>query len=224
MTSPFEHHCYVDGCTEPPCAAHADGTAVCNTHSYGARSAYLTLLGERDALLSERAQGAHSVNIREVEAQSIRSFVQKAADNGYLSGRVLDYGCGKQPYRDIVGASALYSGFDPGVSGLGDNWRIEAPFDAILCTQVIEYAYWRGLGGFLFDFHDGISKGGYLVMTGPTNWPIVEREDRVRFTPEGIAQELREAKFEIIHLEERGRFSFGGDERWCLGWSVIARV
>jgi hypothetical protein len=101
-----------------------------------------------------------------IENESIRSFVQKAADEGYLAGRVLDFGCGKQPYRDIVEkAGGTYFGFDlpefpanmsrKRVVPLGYNiavedrdgfdtalhsWTIEhGSFNTVLCTQVIQY-------------------------------------------------------------------------------------
>ena len=37
-----------------------------------------------------------------LERDSIRAFVMSAGAEGYLSGRVLDYGCGRMPYRKIV--------------------------------------------------------------------------------------------------------------------------
>lgn len=106
------------------------------------------------------------LTLRDLEARSIRDFVQSAADDGYLSGRVLDYGCGKQPYRDIVEAvGGRYFGFDlphfPANVSLkrvvpdGYDMAVEARddsdtalhswaaqygyFDTVLCTQVIQY-------------------------------------------------------------------------------------
>lgn len=107
-------------------------------------------------------------DLREEEARSIREFVQIAADEGYLSGRVLDYGCGKQPYRDIVeAAGGTYFGFDrpqfpanvgadflpEGISFWDHSnnrpvdhatalftWtKTHGYFDTILCTQVLQY-------------------------------------------------------------------------------------
>lgn len=104
-------------------------------------------------------------SLRDLERRSIRSFVQGAADGGYLSGRVLDYGCGKQPYRDIVEAvGGEYHGYDrkdfagnvseedigflgdPCVAGYPMHARREdgkgfasQKWDAVLCTQVVQY-------------------------------------------------------------------------------------
>lgn len=106
------------------------------------------------------------MTLRERERESIAAFVQQAADDGYLSGRVLDYGCGRQPYRGIVeSAGGEYFGFDlPGfpanVSGervvpagydlaieenhghmtaLHEWTRKQGELDCVLCTQVIQY-------------------------------------------------------------------------------------
>lgn len=107
------------------------------------------------------------MNLREAEANSIRAFVQSAADEGYLSGRVLDYGCGRQPYRDIVeAAGGDYHPFDLNTfpASVSDEdwtpagftfWGSDGPLDvatalhkwtrdhgyidAVLCTQVVQY-------------------------------------------------------------------------------------
>lgn len=171
--------------------------------------------------------------IREIEAQTIRDFVTMAAEGGYLSGKVLDFGAGDQPYRDIVETvGGTYIPVDTGY-GKDATWvgHVERPldeaivahhpFDAVLCTQVIEYMnnplYMIG------QMHYWLRKGGHLVMTGPTNWPIVQQEDLWRFTPAGISRYVS-GYFEIVTLIERGHFTFGGDSRWILGWGVIARA
>ena len=175
-----------------------------------------------------------------VENESIRAFVDSCSE--HLTGRVLDYGCGARPYQSIIeAAGGDYWGHDdptyPGASAyVKDQQRMgsvyygswnpleeASAYDAILCTQVIEYAYWRGLGGFLFDFKEGLKDGGYLVMTGPTNWPEVEVTDRVRFTLEGIAKEVRDAGFEVIRLESRWSIPFDGWEM-SMGWGCICRA
>ena len=169
-------------------------------------------------------------DLRTLERDSIRAFVQKAADEGYLSGRVLDWGCGKQPYRDIVeAAGGEYVGFDraafPGnVSGedmfmedLGNYQK----WDTILCNQVVQYVpigtgIRDGLQGMLdwicslLQWYDmaqdpprTIQKRGHLVMTYPTNWPEVEPEDLHRFTKAGMERLLVDAGFTVVTHERR---------------------
>jgi hypothetical protein len=174
-------------------------------------------------------------SLRAVEHQSIRAFVQAAADEGYLSGRVLDYGCGQMPYREIVlAAGGDHFVFDShefpgsvvaeGFVGDGYKWRSKT-FNAILCTQVVQYVP---------DVQELIAEGffnvlagenGVLVMTYPTNWPEVEPEDLHRFTKTGMARLLTEASFSIVRHERRGvaAVSLSGDE-FALGYGVIARA
>lgn len=183
------------------------------------------------------------MTLRELESASIRAFVQSAADEGYLSGRVLDYGCGRQPYRDIVeAAGGEYLPFDRvdfpascAEQDWGDDDAEIGPLDAILCTQVIQYiedpfALLQRMPSLLGGLRHVDLGGGCLVMTYPTNWPEVEREDLHRFTKAGMERLLTEAGFTIVRHERRAWAlmvaSDVGDanERIALGYGVIARA
>ena len=173
-------------------------------------------------------------DLRTLENDSIRAFVQSAADEGYLSGRVLDWGCGLSPYQDIVqGVGGSYEGFDssehPGnvggvTCGIDLFWDANA-WDAILCTQVIQYV--PLVSDFIGDLHERLFKGGHLVMTYPTNWPEVEPEDLHRFTKAGMTRLLTEAGFEVVLHEERARIAWGRVsmlDEFALGYGVVARA
>jgi hypothetical protein len=185
-------------------------------------------------------------SLRGIEHASIRAFVQKAADLGYLSGRVLDYGCGKQPYRDIVeAAGGHYIGYDdPKLPAsvadryIGD-WSETENLDGVLCTQVLQYIPFEidtdtGLRGTLDDFNWWLEKAhGHLILTYPTNWPEVEPEDLHRFTKAGMERLLKEAGFEIVLHEERAQIigaqpnvsmSEAWFEKFALGYGCIARA
>jgi hypothetical protein len=184
------------------------------------------------------------MTLHELERESIRAFVRSAADEGYLSGRVLDYGCGKQPYRPIVEAAAgEYIGFDsasfPGSvvsEEIGpEEDRVLYPFeeyDAILCTQVVQYLPLARNSGYthhwpliLWEWKASLAIDGLLVMTYPTNWPEVEPEDLHRFTKAGMARLLTEAGFTIVRHEVRGyhdtKLSYAS---LALGYGVVARA
>lgn len=179
--------------------------------------------------------------IRDLDRESIRAFVQSAADDGYLSGRVLDYGCGLSPYHEIVvSAGGDYWGHDsydypanvPALEGsvYFANWeplavkRWSQRWQAILCTQVVQYV--PDVPGLLARFYKAMRKGdSALVLTYPTTWPEVEREDLHRFTKAGMERLLTETGFEIVRHERRASFHGpGGFEEFALGYGVIARA
>jgi Methyltransferase domain len=170
-----------------------------------------------------------SDSLTRIENTSIRAFVQSAADEGYLSGRVLDYGCGKQPYRDIVqAAGGEYEPFDrahfPGnTSGEDVLGYLVAPayWNALLNTQVLQYVY--DVPATLRKFHLLLADNGHLVLTYPTNWPEVEEVDLHRFTKAGMERLLAGAGFSILRHERRATVHAEGYE-WALGYGVVARA
>ncbi len=192
-------------------------------------------------------------DLRTIERESIRDFIEQAGIDGYLAGRVLDYGCGKQPYRSLVESfGAEYVGFDraefpANVSGAdcGPEEVGRGMWDVILCTQVVQYVPIEqdtdsgdGLQGMLswwdallehYNMEDdpprAVQKRGHLILTYPTNWPEVEKEDLHRFTKAGMERLLTEAGFEIVRHERRAEVPMAvTGELFALGYGVIARA
>lgn len=160
-------------------------------------------------------------SIRELERKSIRDFVER--NKQYLTGRVLDFGAGKpgtcrqpQPYRDLV--SGEYVPVDKGDS------IPNVEFDAILCTQVLQYV--EDVPHQVFDFSNRLRFGGKLVMTYPTNWDEVEPSDLHRFTKAGMEALLTRSEFfagfTIISHERRAEIDLGGF-KFPLGYGVVAQ-
>lgn len=127
------------------------------------RALYEKLCGRHPFLRPWHSQwlAAHLLN-RDLEAYLPR-----------LSGRVLDVGCGQQPYRRLLRSASEYSGADVTAGPTVDivitpnrAWPIDdACFDAILMTQVIEY---------LIDVEAAVSEirrvlkpGGIAVVSFP---------------------------------------------------------
>ena len=163
------------------------------------------------------------MTLRQLEAESIRKFVEQAGIDGYLSGRVLDYGCGEQPYRSLVQSfGAHYIGYDdpkhPGsvVDEYVGDWSETDPIDTILCTQVVQYV--PDVRALLAHFAKFTAT---LVLTGPTSWPEVEPEDLHRHTQAGIRRLLEEAGFTVISIAPRAYYP--GTEL-SLGYGAIARA
>lgn len=177
-------------------------------------------------------------DLRRTERDSIRSFVKQCANLGMFVGNVLDWGCGKQPYRRIIeSAGGTYFGWDktsfPGsvvTEDVGDLTPFEMlgeneEFDAILMTQVWQYMEHRVLREILNDLgwaQGTLKPGGWLVVTGPTNWPVVEKEDLFRFTPAGVEKLLENNGFSHIDVNPRASVTHNGEE-WILGWKATAR-
>jgi predicted TPR repeat methyltransferase len=159
-------------------------------------------------------------SIRQLERASLRSFLQRIGQK-YLRGRVLDFGAGTaatcqkpQPYKDLV--SGEYLPYD-----VGDDELPAGPYDAILCTQVLQYL--EDPEGVLTSFRMWLEPKGHLVMTYPTNWPEVEPSDLRRFTKAGVEKMLASIGFEVIAHERRGVISLNGFEL-ALGYGVVART
>jgi SAM-dependent methyltransferase len=168
-------------------------------------------------------------DLRELEAQSIRAFVQGAADEGYLSGRVLDYGAGRMRYAEIVrAAGGNYQAFDrvafPASIATEDltpeGPMTEGSWDTILMTQVIQYVPYPA--GLISLFYRLLRPGGKLVLTGPTNWPQVEDDDLCRLTRFGIRALLEAEGFVIERLDVRASIEYLGEE-FTLGYGAVAR-
>lgn len=163
-------------------------------------------------------------SIRDLERSSIRDFIGRAIADGFVRGRVLDFGCGEQPYRSMIEAAGdvEYHGYDPRLVG-SDPAVMLAPFDTIVCTQVMQYVdnpEWQ-----LVKFRDWLvfPGGGHLIMTYPTNWDEVEPSDLWRFTKAGMERLLAVLDFDVLKHERRAAVELGGF-KFPLGYGVIARA
>jgi SAM-dependent methyltransferase len=166
-------------------------------------------------------------DLRSLERDSIRAFVESCSE--HLTGRVLDYGCGRQPYRSIIEAAggeylpfdrahfpANLSGEDVGLA----TWAW-AGFDAVLCTQVLQYCHYPT--DELMRFRQALRDGGHLVLTYPTNWPEVEEADLHRFTKAGMEHMLDRRGFTVIRHDWRHGFQHEGNSFTC-GYGCVAQA
>lgn len=167
------------------------------------------------------------MTLRETERASIEGFLRKHS-RLFQNADVLDWGCGAQPYRALIeGEGARYLGVDDssfpafvaGATDLSAPWLVTRGFDVVLSTQVIQYV--EPLA-FLDALFYRVNPGGVLMLTGPTNWPIVETADLYRYTPNGIERLLGSQGFENVSVEWRGGDIQVGNERFPLGWGALA--
>ena len=153
----------------------------------------------------------NETSVRIIERASIRRFVHDCRDK--LLGRVLDFGAGDQPYRNLVDGEYI-------PHELGNSFPQPESLDAILCTQVLQYV--SSPQDVLWAFRTWLKPEGHLVLTYATNWDEVEPDDLWRFTKAGMEGLLRQARFEILHHERRAEINLGGFHV-PLGYGVLAR-
>ena len=130
-----------------------------------------------------------------------------------FSGRVLDIGCGLQPYRPMLGPNVTeYVGVDrpgelsnPTVIGTAESLPFEnESFDAVLSTQVYEHV--PDPGRCVAEAVRVLKPGGRIVLTVPGVWPTHEAPyDYWRFTRHGLKHLLAEKGIDCPEPEAHGR-------------------
>jgi SAM-dependent methyltransferase len=141
-------------------------------------------------------------------------------DGARLTGRLLDVGCGNQPYRPYLKAVAHYIGLDyPPTQGAphpgarpqvhGDARTLpfaDRSFDGVLCSQVLEHvdrpeAVVREMGRVL-------KPGGMGLISIPFFYNLhMEPHDYFRFSPYGIRDLL--ARNGLVVRQLRGQGGIG---------------
>lgn len=131
-----------------------------------------------------------------------------------VGGVVVDIGCGRMPYRELVlgaGASA-YIGVDLFGGRYGspdvpwDGKRL--PFRAasvrgVLATEVLEHV--ADPEPLLREVHRLLAPGGSLLLTVPFVWPLHDHpDDHHRFTPPALDRLLRHSGFRSVDVEATG--------------------
>jgi SAM-dependent methyltransferase len=122
-----------------------------------------------------------------------------------LTGRVLDLGCGSQPYRALLSQASEYVGADVEERD-GLEARLvpgeplpfaDATFDAIVCTQVLEHV--EDLSQILAEITRVLKPGGTLVASVPFIFQIHGApHDYRRFTEFGITTALKGYHMEML--------------------------
>ena len=134
----------------------------------------------------------------------------------FVSGKLLDLGCGSQPFRKLMKANTTtYIGLDLGSPDMEQRAEVigsasDVPFktgsfDTVLCTEVIEHVSEPWL------VMDQISRvlrpGGVLILTSP----LIARihgapRDFYRFTPYGLEHMASKVGIETVSISPMGGF------------------
>ena len=134
-----------------------------------------------------------------------------------LQGRLLDVGCGAQPYRKLVPAAVDYVGIDimdsetrfgytqkDTIYYSGPLWPLPGETaDCVLCTETLEHVLEPK--AFLSEAFRCLKPGGSLLATVPfaARWHFIPY-DYWRYTPSSLKHLLSEAGFADIVVYGRG--------------------
>lgn len=134
-----------------------------------------------------------------------------------LSGRLMDFGCGRKPYRGLFAVSE-YIGVDIEVSGHdhknsmvdvfydGKTIPIENEhFDAVFCSEVLEHIFEPD--EILAEIHRTMKPGALMLITAPFCWNEHEVPyDYARYSSFGLVHLLTKHGFDIIEKRKTGSF------------------
>lgn len=152
--------------------------------------------------------------VQKLQQSSLKPVLER-----YCRGRVIDLGCGDQPYRRYC-RCRNYLGIDRFQGEIrGDFFKLNLDrgrADTVICTQVVEHVPDPQR---LFDLAFGLLKpDGHLILTAPLFWPLHdEPRDFWRFTPYGLKRLARLAGFRASRCQPLGGFI-------ALIWQLIAIV
>ncbi len=166
--------------------------------------------------------------------RGLRQAMAEFAPN--LSGRLLDVGCGRKPYRALFTCDA-YIGMDVRQAGHAHDTepvdvfydgRIfpfpDATFDGVVCNQVLEHVFQPDT--FLGEISRVLKVHGCFLLTVPFVWDEHEQPwDYARYSSYGLKDLLRRNGFEILAYRKTmadlrtpvqlaGMYMFKATRRW----------
>lgn len=125
-----------------------------------------------------------------------------------LTGRLMDVGCGSQPYRHLF-TDVKYVGLEYDTPharerNVADRYyrdtafpAEDGEFDVVLATEVIEHVFESE--AFLKEIHRCLRPGGSLILTAPFLWDEHEQPyDFARYTSFGLRHLLTKNGFELL--------------------------
>jgi SAM-dependent methyltransferase len=141
--------------------------------------------------------------------------IKRHADK--LQGRLLDFGCGRKPYRDLFQVEE-YIGVDIEVSGHShENEQIDvyydgktipfpnAYFDSLFCSEVFEHVF--NLDEIVPEVNRVLKPGALALITVPFVWDEHEVPyDFGRYSAFGIRHVLEKHGFEVLEHEKSTHF------------------
>jgi len=154
-------------------------------------------------------------------------FVNIKALAPQLSGRLLDFGCGRKPYENLFNV-VEYIGIDMENTGhQHKNSKIDVyydgrnipfandSFDAVFCSEVFEHVF--NLDEIVVEIRRVLKTNGRMLITVPFSWNEHEIPyDFARYTSFAITHILEKNGFEVMEFRKSGNFIRVNFQLWAL--------
>lgn len=150
-------------------------------------------------------------------------FIRRGISRGivtnaeYLKGKLLDFGCGSKPYKDLIPAKE-YIGLD--IEQVGHSHKNEQidvyydgrnlpfddnHFDVVFSSEVFEHIF--NLDEIICELYRVLKVNGYIFITLPFVWDEHEIPyDYARYTSFGIKYLLERRGFKIVKITKIGNY------------------
>jgi SAM-dependent methyltransferase len=158
------------------------------------------------------AKEIKNLMINRIHDRQLKRFASK-----YLTGRLIDIGCGTKPYKDLLTPYITkHIGIDhkdtlhdtSNIDRFGTAYELPAEdneFDCALCTAVLEHLEEPELA--LKECYRVLKQGGVAIYSVPFIWHLHEEpRDFYRFSKYGLKYLFEKTGFEIIEIKALSGF------------------
>ncbi len=158
------------------------------------------------------AKEIKNILINQIHDRQLKQYASK-----YLSGRLIDIGCGTKPYKDLLAPYITgHIGIDheetlhdkSNIDRFGTAYDLPAEdgeFDSAICTAVLEHLEEPELA--LKECHRILKRGGVVIYSVPFIWHLHEEpRDFYRFSKYGLKYLFEKVGFEIIEIKALSGF------------------
>jgi SAM-dependent methyltransferase len=152
--------------------------------------------------------------------QALKTFAPR------MIGTMLDFGCGRKPYKDLFINVKNYVGLDIEVSGHSHEESLvdvyydgniipfdDKHFDSIYCSEVIEHIF--NIEEVLPEINRVLKHDGMALFTFPFAWQEHEQPyDFARYTSFAAKAIFEKHGFEVIEFKKNGHFAITVMQLW----------